>query len=74
MRRYRAFDPPEYVDWTADPEILQSYRRRIQDDPQRAELVGALEEREKKRIAAIKAGELFKAEIDESLRAKGVLE
>jgi regulator of RNase E activity RraA len=38
------------------------------------ELVGALEEREKKRIAAIKAGELFKAEIDESLRAKGVLE
>lgn len=36
--------------------------------------VQALEEREKKRIAAIKAGELFKAEIDESLRAKGVME
>jgi len=38
------------------------------------ERVRALEEREKTRIAAIKAGELFKAEIDESLRVKGVLE
>jgi TPP-dependent pyruvate/acetoin dehydrogenase alpha subunit len=43
MRRYRAFDPPEYVDWTADPEVLRAYRRRIQDDPQRAALIGALE-------------------------------
>jgi len=38
------------------------------------EKVGALEDRETKRIAAIKGGELFKAEIDETLRAKGVLE
>ena len=38
------------------------------------EKVRALEEREKKRVAAIKAGELYKAEIDESLRAKGVIE
>ena len=38
------------------------------------ELVRGLEEREKTRIAAIKAGELFKAEINESLRAKGVME
>ena len=38
------------------------------------ERVQALEEREKKRIAAIEGGELFKAEIDETLRTKGVLE
>jgi regulator of RNase E activity RraA len=38
------------------------------------ERVRALEEREQNRIAAIKAGELFKAEIDEVLRAKGVLD
>jgi len=38
------------------------------------EQVMALEERELKRIAAIKAGALFKAEIDETLRSKGVLE
>jgi regulator of RNase E activity RraA len=37
------------------------------------EKVLALEEREKKRIAAIKNGELFKAEIDETLRSKGVI-
>ena len=38
------------------------------------EQVLALEEMEKKRIAAIKAGELFMDEIDETLRNKGVLE
>ncbi len=37
------------------------------------EQVLALEEREKRRIAAIKSGELFKAEIDETLRSKGVI-
>ena len=36
--------------------------------------VGALEERERNRIAEIKAGHLFKAEIDEILREKGVIE
>jgi regulator of RNase E activity RraA len=35
--------------------------------------VEELEEREKKRIEAIKAGELFKAEIDETLKRKGVI-
>jgi regulator of RNase E activity RraA len=38
------------------------------------EKVEALEEREKKRIEAIEMGELFKAEIDETLRKNGVLE
>lgn len=37
------------------------------------ERVEALEEGERARIAAIQAGELFKAEIDETLREKGVL-
>ena len=36
--------------------------------------VAALEAREKKRIAEIKGGGLFKGEINEALRAKGVLE
>jgi hypothetical protein len=38
------------------------------------EKVRELEQRERKRIEAIDAGELFKAEIDETLRKKGVLE
>jgi regulator of RNase E activity RraA len=37
-------------------------------------LVAALMEREKKRIAEIGAGQLFKAEIDASLRQKGIIE
>ncbi len=37
------------------------------------EQVGALEASERRRIAAIEAGELFKADIDETLRARGVL-
>jgi regulator of RNase E activity RraA len=45
-----------------------------EDAPEVLERVRALEEREKARIEAIKNGELFKAEIDDSLRAKGVLE
>jgi 4-hydroxy-4-methyl-2-oxoglutarate aldolase len=38
------------------------------------ELVGLLMDREKKRIAEIGAGMIFKAEIDETLRRKGVIE
>jgi regulator of RNase E activity RraA len=37
-------------------------------------LVGALVQRETKRVAEIKAGGLFRAEIDESLRRHGVIE
>lgn len=38
------------------------------------DLVAALETNEKKRIEAIRRGDLFKPEIDEALRAKGVIE
>jgi len=38
------------------------------------EQVRALEERERDRIADIKNGELFKAEINKALRVKGVLD
>ena len=42
MRRYPAFDPPEYVDWTADPELLASFRRRIHEDSLRLALTASL--------------------------------
>jgi len=45
-----------------------------EDAPQVLGLVQGLEERERKRIVSIQNGELFKAEINESLRAKGVIE
>ena len=44
MRRYPAFDPPEYLDWSADPGEVESYARRVSDDPERAEQVERLGE------------------------------
>ncbi len=45
-----------------------------EDASQILDLVRALEEQERERIADINAGELFKPEINKALRAKGVLE
>ncbi|MDH3270697.1 MAG: thiamine pyrophosphate-dependent dehydrogenase E1 component subunit alpha [Gemmatimonadota bacterium] len=39
MRRYPAFDPPEYVDWAADPARVEAYEQRLRDDPDRFEIV-----------------------------------
>jgi TPP-dependent pyruvate/acetoin dehydrogenase alpha subunit len=41
MRRYPAYDPPEYVDWELDPALLDAYVLAVRDDPARA---AALEE------------------------------
>lgn len=43
MKRYPAYDPPEYVDWSLDPELLRDYRRRIRARPRRREIVESLE-------------------------------
>ena len=42
MRRYRAFDPPEYLDWTADPDLVTDFLERIQVDTDRARVVSGL--------------------------------
>lgn len=36
MRRYPAYDPPEYVDWTPDPNLVEAYRERVETHPDRA--------------------------------------
>ena len=43
MERHPAFDPPEYRNWTADPDLVRDYRSRITGDPLRAALVDQLE-------------------------------
>lgn len=43
MRRYPAFDPPEYVDWTPDPLLVRTFRDRIETDTERSGLVARLE-------------------------------
>ena len=44
MRRYRGFDPPEYLGWQADPVLVADYRARLAGDPARADVVAALDE------------------------------
>lgn len=42
MQRYAAYDPPEYLEWEAEPSILADFRERIDADEGRAELIRAL--------------------------------
>lgn len=42
MKRYPAFDPPEYVDWKPDPALSSAYRTTIEADKERAALVAEL--------------------------------
>lgn len=43
MKRYPAFDPPEYLDWTPDGELVDAYERTLQEDPERARIVADLD-------------------------------
>ncbi|WP_420448158.1 thiamine pyrophosphate-dependent dehydrogenase E1 component subunit alpha [Candidatus Palauibacter sp.] len=42
MRRYSAYDPPEYVSWQPDPELLEEYRARIREDAAREREIATL--------------------------------
>lgn len=42
MKRYPAYDPPEYVNWKPDPEVMQQYRRTLRQNPQRREIIESL--------------------------------
>ena len=42
MHRYPAFDPPEYVDWKADPSIVDEFDARVRSDSARSRVVDAL--------------------------------
>jgi TPP-dependent pyruvate/acetoin dehydrogenase alpha subunit len=44
MKRYPAFDPPEYVQWSADPELVRAYRERLESDPERSREIEALDD------------------------------
>lgn len=36
MKRYAAYEPPEYLDWSADPAEVEAYRERLAAVPDRA--------------------------------------
>lgn len=42
MKRFPAFDPPEYVDWRPDPELVRQFPEAWSRDPERAKIVGSL--------------------------------
>ena len=44
MKRFAAYDPPEYLEWSADPELVGAYRQRIKANPERARVVADLDE------------------------------
>ena len=53
MRRYPAYDPPEYVAWTSDPALVAAFAETPRRDPARAALVDGLGEDE---LLALYAG------------------
>lgn len=42
MKRFPAFDPPEYVSWQPDPALVRAYRHTIAQHPERAALIAGL--------------------------------
>ena len=46
MKRYPMFDPPEYVDWKPAAGIVEEYQRTISRDPQRANVISQLTQKQ----------------------------
>ncbi len=46
MIRYPAFDPPEYIDWQPDREVVEEYRRTIDSHLERKEVIGSLDSKQ----------------------------
>ena len=44
MKRYPAFDPPEYVAWSADPQLVAAFAETPRRDPERRRIVEALDQ------------------------------
>src|SRR5207237_8518337 len=42
VKRFPAFDPPEYVDWKPDPALVRAFRTTIEANPERAVIVSTL--------------------------------
>ncbi len=43
LRRYDAFDPPEYLAWKADAELIRAFRERVLSVPERLRVVEKLD-------------------------------
>lgn len=52
MKRFAAFEPPEYVNWSPDPALVAGYAETIRRQPDRAAIVAALGEDQLLRLYA----------------------
>lgn len=53
MQRYPAFDPPEYVDWSPDPDVMRQFRATLEADSERR---ARIEQLDSDRLVALYAG------------------
>jgi len=44
MKRYATYDPPEYLEWTPDPGVVETYARAIRNDHERAAIIEELDD------------------------------
>jgi TPP-dependent pyruvate/acetoin dehydrogenase alpha subunit len=42
VKRFPAFDPPEYVDWKPDPKLVKAFRATLENNDERAAVIAAL--------------------------------
>ncbi len=42
MIRYHSFDPPEYIDWKPDPEVVANFTRTVEMDATRSAIIRGL--------------------------------
>jgi TPP-dependent pyruvate/acetoin dehydrogenase alpha subunit len=52
MRRFPAFDPPEYVSWRPDEGLARAFRERVERDPARKTIVAGLTRDDHRRLYA----------------------
>lgn len=43
MRRYPAFDPPEYQSWEADPDLVRAFVESVASVPAKADIIASME-------------------------------
>ncbi len=39
MKRYQAYDPPEYLNWQADPQVIAELKTTLENDPQKHKII-----------------------------------
>ncbi len=50
MHRYSSYDPPEYVRWVPNPDLVDRYEQSLQEDPDKAEVAVGID---KARLVAL---------------------